>query len=380
MLTLVRCPIVRCRHVARSIDNGAGALDPAPTTASPLIKEEQNTFPQKRNQVIARLAWKCSIRWCAALVENQLPARSPLLVSRYRATRGDAAHPAGPLLPECLGEPALNARDRERRRAKRFGRAQRPAALHVGDLAVADGHHLEALLPSARLVFNRRRDEQQLRVPWPLEVAMLDEICERIERVSWDQGLGGPEFLGPHVPHHGDWPSWVWGRQGRKPPRRDLRGDGRPRNTRVGQGVTVPECRGTGRKGRAGKRANCCPLPTSAPSYGICATVMLNSPTAPGAKALTPGWYWPAAAGIPVSTPLKSAEPGKNSTHGPVRRVGFTDAVPVITKVPPVASQLETSRLRWHVKPEPDGAWRYCANSQSPSLPDVTPPANSHHP
>jgi hypothetical protein len=49
-------------------------------------------------------------------------------------------------------------------------------------------------------------------------------------------------------------------------------------------------------------------------------------------------------------------------------------------KVPPVASQLETSRLRWHVRPEPDGAWMYCANSQLPSLPEVTPPANSHHP
>ena len=73
---------------------------------------------------------------------------------------------------------------------------------------------------------------------------------------------------------------------------------------------------------------------------------MLNSPTAPGAKALTPGWYWPGAAGIPVSTPLKLAEPGKNETHGSVKRVGVTEAVPVITKVPPVASQLETSRLR----------------------------------
>src|SRR6266852_4755508 len=66
--------------------------------------------------------------------------------------------------------------------------------------------------------------------------------------------------------------------------------------------------------------------------------------------------------------------------HGPVRPVGVTEAVPVITKVPPPAFQLETSRLRWQVKPEPLGAWKYCANWQSPSLPDVTPPANSHQP
>ena len=52
-------------------------------------------------------------------------------------------------------------------------------------------------------------------------------------------------------------------------------------------------------------------FPDSTLSYGICATVMLNSPTAPGAKALTPGWYWPGAAGIPVSTPLKLATPGR---------------------------------------------------------------------
>jgi hypothetical protein len=73
---------------------------------------------------------------------------------------------------------------------------------------------------------------------------------------------------------------------------------------------------------------------------------MLNSPTAPGAKALTPGWYRPGAAGIPVSTPLKLAEPGKIETHGPVNLVGFTEALPVITNVPPVVFQLETSRLR----------------------------------
>src|ERR671936_2018690 len=107
---------------------------------------------------------------------------------------------------------------------------------------------------------------------------------------------------------------------------------------------------------------------------------MLNSPTAPGARALTPGWYWPGAAGMPVSTPLKLAAPGKKSVHGPVSLVGFTEAAPVITKVPPAAVQLETSRLRWQVNPEPDGAWKYCANWQSPSLPDVTPPANSHQP
>jgi hypothetical protein len=83
---------------------------------------------------------------------------------------------------------------------------------------------------------------------------------------------------------------------------------------------------------------------------------------------------------MPVSTPLKLAEPGKNERQGPVRLVGLTAAVPVITKVPLVAVQLVTIRLRWQVNPDPAGAWTYCANWQSPSVPDVTPPANSHHP
>jgi hypothetical protein len=64
-------------------------------------------------------------------------------------------------------------------------------------------------------------------------------------------------------------------------------------------GLGQPERRNTrGRTDDVGRRAEDARLPTSTPIYGICVTVMLNSPTAPSG----PKWYLPAIDGIPVST------------------------------------------------------------------------------
>src|SRR5579859_2850678 len=84
---------------------------------------------------------------------------------------------------------------------------------------------------------------------------------------------------------------------------------------------------------------------------------------------------------MPLSTPLKLADPGKNAKQGTVVLVGFTVAVPVMKKSPlPPTVQAVISRLSWQVKPLPAGACAYCANWQSPVVPEVTPPPKAHQP
>src|SRR5260370_28655947 len=74
--------------------------------------------------------------------------------------------------------------------------------------------------------------------------------------------------------------------------------------------------------------------------------------------------------------------PGKIERHGPVKPLGVTVTVPVITKsrVTGLTVQELMSRLSWQVKLPNGLLCTYCANSQSAVLPEGTTPPKDHHP